>query len=68
MGLLGLKKVHKKPAGDKSYGYFQAPSGHMWGTFRMERQDGLAFDCVIPPFSLESKYDDPTNGEPILGN
>jgi len=46
----------------------QAPSGHMWGTFRMERQDGLAFDCVIPPFSLESKYDDPTNGEPILGN
>ena len=40
----------------------------MWGTFRMERQDGEAFDCVIPPFSLESKYDDPTNGEPILGN
>ena len=52
----------------KCYGYFQAPSGHMWGTFRMERQDGEAFDCVIPPFSLESKYDDPTNGEPILGN
>jgi len=46
----------------------QAPSGHMWGTFRMERQDGLNFDCVIPPFSLESKYDDPTTGEPILGN
>jgi polymerase delta-interacting protein 2 len=36
----------------------QAVSGHMWGTFRMEREDGLAFDCRIPPFSLESKYDD----------
>lgn len=35
----------------------QAPSGHMWGTFRMERQDGYTFDCKIPPFSLESKDD-----------
>lgn len=33
----------------------QAPSGHMWGTFRMEREDGLVFDVRIPPFSLESK-------------
>lgn len=33
----------------------QAPSGHMWGTFRMEREDGYTFDCRIPPFSLESK-------------
>lgn len=33
----------------------QAPSGHMWGTFRLEREDGYAFDCRIPPFSLESK-------------
>lgn len=33
----------------------QAPSGHMWGTFRMEREDGYSFDCRIPPFSLESK-------------
>ncbi|XP_014665443.1 PREDICTED: polymerase delta-interacting protein 2-like [Priapulus caudatus] len=43
----------------------QAPSGHMWGTFRMERQDGYSFDCKIPPFSLESKEDSssstPTN-------
>jgi len=36
----------------------QAPSGHMWGTFRMEREDGCTFDCRIPPFSLESKHDD----------
>jgi len=52
----------------------QAPSGHMWGTFRMERDDGFMFDCRIPPFSLESKQDDPTtnNGDPngptIIGN
>nr|CAG4651034.1 EOG090X07J3 [Simocephalus serrulatus] len=36
----------------------QAPSGHMWGTFRMEREDGHTFDCRIPPFSLESKNED----------
>ncbi|XP_055695495.1 polymerase delta-interacting protein 2 [Lutzomyia longipalpis] len=36
----------------------QAPSGHMWGTFRLEREDGHTFDCRIPPFSLESKPDD----------
>lgn len=37
----------------------QAPSGHMWGTFRMEREDGYSFDCRIPPFSLESKAEEP---------
>lgn len=36
----------------------QAPSGHMWGTFRLEREDGYSFDCKIPPFSLESKPED----------
>lgn len=40
----------------------QAPSGHMWGTFRMEREDGHMFDCRIPPFSLESKPDDNASG------
>jgi len=45
----------------------QAPSGHMWGTFRMEREDGHAFDCRIPPFSLESKQEDPNDPE-ISGN
>ena len=39
----------------------------------MERADGFMFDCRIPPFSLESKQDDPTTGgdpdaTPILGN
>ena len=37
------------------------------GTFRMEREDGYAFDCRIPPFSLESKQEDP-NDPQILGN
>lgn len=37
------------------------------GTFRMERDDGYSFDCRIPPFSLESKGDDP-NDPAIVGN
>ncbi|OQV20687.1 polymerase delta-interacting protein 2 [Hypsibius exemplaris] len=36
----------------------QAPSGHMWGTFRFEREDGGSIHVKIPPFSLESKDDD----------
>lgn len=38
----------------------QSPSGHMWGTYRMERPDGSKFDIRIPPFSLESKDDEPS--------
>ena len=38
------------------------------GTFRMEREDGFTFDCRIPPFTLESKLDDPNETEPIIGN
>ena len=41
----------------------QAPSGHMWGTFRLEREDGHMFDCKIPPFSLESKPEEPPSGQ-----
>ncbi|XP_065354997.1 polymerase delta-interacting protein 2 [Calliphora vicina] len=41
----------------------QAPSGHMWGTFRLEREDGHMFDCKIPPFSLESKPEEPPAGQ-----
>ncbi|TMW52367.1 hypothetical protein DOY81_002534 [Sarcophaga bullata] len=41
----------------------QAPSGHMWGTFRLEREDGHLFDCKIPPFSLESKPEEPPTGQ-----
>lgn len=59
----GRGVVGQEPALTKSLPAFQysshvslqAPSGHMWGTFRMEREDGYTFDCRIPPFSLESK-------------
>lgn len=69
-GVVGQEPILSRSAAFQysSHVSLQAPSGHMWGTFRMERQDGMAFDCRIPPFSLESKHDDPTNGEPILGN
>jgi len=43
----------------------QAPSGHMWGTYKMERRNGTSFDCKIPPFSLESKSED---GPQFVGN
>lgn len=38
----------------------QSPSGHMWGTFRFERQDGKLFNVRVPPFSLESQDDRPS--------
>lgn len=34
-----------------------APSGMMFGAYEMDREDGQAFDVVIPPFSLDSPYD-----------
>lgn len=59
-GVVGQEPVLSKmqPAFQySSHVSLQAPSGHMWGTFRMEREDGYTFDCRIPPFSLESKHD-----------
>lgn len=36
-------------------------SGHMWGTFKMQRvEDGYTFECRIPSFSLESSVDTTT--------
>lgn len=60
-GVVGQEPVLTKtqPAFQySSHVSLQAPSGHMWGTFRMERDDGYMFDCRIPPFSLESKHED----------
>lgn len=34
-----------------------APSGMMFGSYEMDREDGQPFDVVIPPFSLDSPYD-----------
>lgn len=59
-GVIGQEPVlsTKLPAFQySSHVSLQAPSGHMWGTFRLEREDGHTFDCRIPPFSLESKPD-----------
>ena len=33
----------------------------MWGTFKMDREDGYVFECRIPPFSLESKPEEGSN-------
>ncbi|XP_026740638.1 polymerase delta-interacting protein 2 isoform X2 [Trichoplusia ni] len=60
-GVVGQEPVlarHSPAFQYSSHVSLQAPSGHMWGTFRMEREDGYTFDCRIPPFSLESKPDD----------
>ncbi|XP_003742125.1 polymerase delta-interacting protein 2 [Galendromus occidentalis] len=57
-GVVGQEPVLSKslPAFQySSHVSLQASSGHMWGTFRMEREGGYMFDCKIPPFSLESK-------------
>lgn len=59
-GVVGQEPVlsrHQPAFQYSSHVSLQAPSGHMWGTFRMTRQDGYSFDCRIPPFSLESKQD-----------
>uniref|UniRef100_A0A915L7N9 ApaG domain-containing protein n=1 Tax=Romanomermis culicivorax TaxID=13658 RepID=A0A915L7N9_ROMCU len=34
------------------------PSGHMWGTYKMEKENGNSFECRIPSFFLDSKRDE----------
>ena len=61
----GRGVVGQEPILSKSQPAFQysshvslhSPSGHMWGTFKMEREDGYTFDCRIPPFTLDGKHD-----------
>jgi len=68
-GVVGQEPVLSKTAPAFQYSShvsLQAPSGHMWGTFRMEREDGYTFDCRIPPFSLESKHDDTVGPQNVL--
>ncbi|RWS07668.1 polymerase delta-interacting protein 2-like protein, partial [Dinothrombium tinctorium] len=63
-GVVGQEPILSKsqPAFQySSHVSIQAASGHMWGTFRMEREDGYSFDCRIPPFSLDSKHDPSTS-------
>ncbi|XP_023661040.1 polymerase delta-interacting protein 2 isoform X1 [Paramormyrops kingsleyae] len=64
-GVVGREPVLSKeqPAFQySSHVSLQAPSGHMWGSYRLERPNGTFFDIRIPPFSLESKKDDTPNG------
>ncbi|XP_051978666.1 polymerase delta-interacting protein 2-like [Xyrauchen texanus] len=63
-GVVGREPVLSKeqPAFQySSHVSLQAPSGHMWGSYRLERSNGTFFDVRIPPFSLESKKDDSPN-------
>ncbi|XP_024249428.1 polymerase delta-interacting protein 2 isoform X1 [Oncorhynchus tshawytscha] len=64
-GVVGREPVlsEEQPAFQySSHVSLQAPSGHMWGSYRLERPNGTFFDVRIPPFSLESKKDDTPNG------
>jgi polymerase delta-interacting protein 2 len=61
----GKGVVGQEPRLSKQYPAFQysshislsAPSGHMWGTFKMEKDDGTCIEVRIPPFNLECKFD-----------
>lgn len=62
-GVVGVEPLLTKS--EPAYQYsshvnLQDRSGHMWGTFRMQREDGHTFECRIPPFSLESSIDTTT--------
>lgn len=66
-GVVGLEPElsRRQPAFQYSSHVMQRhPSGHMWGTYKMEREDRTSFDCRIPSFSLESKRDE--NVDPIF--
>ncbi|XP_067649270.1 polymerase delta-interacting protein 2-like [Haliotis asinina] len=70
-GVVGQEPIlsQEQPAFQySSHVSLQAPSGHMWGTYKMERRDGTTFDCKIPPFSLESKSEDNTGPHAFLGS
>lgn len=59
-GVVGVEPLLTKsePAYQySSHVYLQDKSGHMWGTFKMQREDGHIFECRIPPFNLESSLD-----------
>lgn len=59
-GVVGVEPILSKyePAYQySSHVNLQDKSGHMWGTFKMQREDGHSFECRIPPFSLESTSD-----------
>jgi polymerase delta-interacting protein 2 len=70
----GKGVVGQEPRLSKEYPAFQysshvslsAPSGHMWGTFKMEKDDGSFIEVRIPPFNLECKSDPIIGGKSLL--
>lgn len=65
-GVVGVEPLLTKsePAYQySSHVHLQDKNGHMWGTFKMQREDGYTFECRIPPFSLVSSAD-PTSVPP----
>lgn len=59
-GVVGSEPLltKKEPAFQySSHVNLEDKSGHMWGTFKMQRVDGYTFECRIPAFSLESSID-----------
>lgn len=59
-GVVGVEPLLTKS--EPAYQYsshvnLQDKSGHMWGTFKLQREDGHTFECKIPPFSLESSIE-----------
>lgn len=59
-GVVGVEPIltRNEPAYQySSHVNLQDRSGHMWGTFKLQREDGQTFECKIPPFSLESSVD-----------
>lgn len=59
-GVVGVEPLLTKS--EPAYQYsshvnLQDKSGHMWGTFKMQRENGYTFECKIPSFSLESSLE-----------
>jgi len=63
-GVIGVEPIlsQQQPAFQySSHVSLTDSTGHMWGTFKMEKDNGTVFDARIPPFMLESKNDDPND-------
>jgi polymerase delta-interacting protein 2 len=62
----GKGVIGQEPSLDQDHPVFQysshvnlqSPSGHMWGTFKLEKDDGTLFEVKIPSFYLECKDED----------
>ncbi|CAF1109051.1 unnamed protein product [Rotaria sordida] len=70
----GKGVVGQEPRLSKEYPAFQysshvsltAKNGHMWGTFKMEKDDGTFIEVRIPAFNLECKLYSTTGGSSLV--